>query len=101
MQPGTQRALEFNRIVDAVVVFALTPMGAERLAKLQPSTDPQRVVHALAATTETARFVAAHGRLPLRASSELPQMLGALAIAGRALEAQRLLTLAAFFDSVE
>ncbi len=32
MQPGALRALEFDRIVEAVTAFAQTPMGAERLA---------------------------------------------------------------------
>ena len=53
MQPGALRALEFDRIVEAVRGFALTPMGDERLARLAPSTDPQQVAQLLAATTET------------------------------------------------
>src|SRR2546426_8568340 len=101
MQPGALRALEFDRIVEAVTGFALTPMGAERLARLTPSTDPHKVAQLLAATTETARFIAAHGQFPLRASRELPQILAALAVEGRALEAPRLLALAAFLDSIE
>jgi DNA mismatch repair protein MutS2 len=101
MQAGTQRALEFDRIVEAVAGYALTPMGRERLARLQPSVDPAVVAHALAATTETARYVSAHGTFPLHASNELPQILGALAIEGRALDALRLIALAAFLDSVE
>ncbi len=40
MQPSALRALEFDRIVEAVTGFALTPMGAERLSQLAPSTDP-------------------------------------------------------------
>jgi DNA mismatch repair protein MutS2 len=101
MQAGTQRALEFDRIVEAVAGYALTPMGRERLARLQPSVDPAVVAHALSATTETARYVSAHGTFPLHASNELPQILGALAIEGRALDALRLIALAAFLDSVE
>src|SRR5204863_7596905 len=84
-----------------VTGFALTPMGAERLSRLRPSTDPQQVAQWQAATTETIRFVAAHGVFPLRASSELPQILAALAVEGRALEALRLLALATFLDSVD
>src|SRR5712692_11050240 len=82
MQPGTQRALEFDRIVEAVKGFALTPLGAERLARLQPSTDPRQVANLLAATSETTRYVAARGLFPLRASSELPLILSALAVEG-------------------
>jgi DNA mismatch repair protein MutS2 len=101
MQLTALRALEFDRIVEAVKGFALTPMGAERLARLQPSTDARQVAQLLASTTETARYVAAHGLFPLRASSELPQTIAVLAVEGRALEAQRLLALAAFLDSID
>src|SRR5918912_2883343 len=101
MQLTALRALEFDRIVEAVKGFALTPMGAERLARLQPSTDPRQVAQLLAATGEAARYIAANGVFPLRASGELPQILAALAIEGRPLQAPRLLTLAAFLESVD
>ena len=55
----------------------------------------------LAHTTEAGRFLAATGSLPLRASDELPQIFDALAVEGRPLEALRLLTLAAFLDSID
>jgi DNA mismatch repair protein MutS2 len=101
MQPSALRALEFDRIVEAVTNFALTPMGAERLSRLRPSTDPQQVVQWQAATTETVRFLTTHGLFPLRASSDLPQILTALAVEGRALEALRLLALSTFLDSID
>src|SRR6266536_2715871 len=101
MQPSVLRSLEFDRIVEAVTAFALTPMGAERLEHLQPSIDPQKVAQLLAGTTETTRYLATHGGFPLRASSDLPQILSSLAVEGRPLEAQRLLTLAAFLDSID
>src|SRR5262245_11643547 len=101
MQPGTQRALEFDRIVEAVAGFARTPMGAHRLSRLQPSTDPAAVARLLAATSETVRYVDAHGAFALAASADLPQILGTLAIEGRALDPQRLLALAAFLESVD
>ena len=101
MQPSALRPLEFDRIVEAVSGFALTPMGAERLTALEPSTDAQKVAQMLSATSETMRFVASQGLFPLRASSDLPQILAALAVEGRALEPLRLLALAAFLDSVD
>ena len=101
MQPSALRALEFDRIVEAVVGFALTPMGAERLSRLAPSTDAGRVAQLLAGTTETCRFVAANGIFPLRASDDLPNILTALAVEGRPLEATRLLALVAFLESVD
>ena len=52
-------------------------------------------------TVYLTRYVGAHGGFPLRASGELPQTLGALAIEGRPLEPLRLLALASFLDSVD
>ncbi|MHB8532847.1 MAG: hypothetical protein ACYDC2_09010, partial [Solirubrobacteraceae bacterium] len=101
MQPGALRALEFERIVEAVGSFALTPMGAERLERLAPASDPQKVAHLLAATTETVKYLAGNALFPLRAASDLPKVLSALAVEGRALEPLRLLALAAFLDSVD
>src|SRR5260221_397898 len=101
MQTGALRALEFDRIVDAVRRLATTPMGQERLMHLAPSTDPQKVAHLLAATTETAHYIAKNGLFPLQASPDLPQILDTLAVHGRALEAGRLLSFASFLDSIE
>jgi DNA mismatch repair protein MutS2 len=101
MQSAIIRALEFDRIVEMVRGFALTPMGDERLARLTPSSDSHRVSQTLAATTETTKYLAANSLFPLRAPADLPQVLSALAVEGRALEPARLLTLAAFLDSVD
>jgi dsDNA-specific endonuclease/ATPase MutS2 len=101
MQPGVLRALEFERIIEAVRSFALTPLGDESLGRLAPSTDPHTVAQLLASTSETTRYLTHNALFPLRASSDLPQILAALAVEGRALEAQRLLTFAAFLDSID
>ncbi len=57
MHAGALRALEYDRIVEAVRRFAQTPPGAARLAKLQPLVDARAVAGALAATAETSRFL--------------------------------------------
>jgi len=101
MYPAALKALEFDRIVEMVRGFALTPMGDERLARIAPSSEPQKVAQLLAATSETVRYLASYSLFPLRATSDLPQTLSALAIEGRALEAARLLALAAFLDSID
>jgi DNA mismatch repair protein MutS2 len=101
MQPGVLRALEFDRIVESVRSFALTPMGDERLAHLTPSVEMQRVAQSLAATTETTTYISKRGLFTLRGSAELPQILAALTVQGRALEAMRLLTLSSFLESVD
>jgi DNA mismatch repair protein MutS2 len=101
MQPGALRALEFDRIVEAVRGFALTPMGAERLRRLEPSIDPAQVSKLLATTSETRRYLDVNALFPLRASAELPQILNALAVEGRALEPLRLIAVADFLDSID
>ena len=101
MQPSVLRALEFDRVVEMVRGFALTPMGDERLERLAPSGDPQKVAQLLSATTETAKYLAANGLFPLRSATEMPQILAALAVEGRAIEAPRLLALATFLASVD
>jgi DNA mismatch repair protein MutS2 len=101
MHAAALRALEFDRIVSAVRAFSLTPMGAEALGALEPSTDAAVVAELLASTTQTTKYIAKHGSFALRAHAELPEILGALAVEGRALEAPRLLALATFLDSVE
>src|SRR5262245_46150498 len=100
MQTAALRALEFDRIIEAVRAFALTPLGDERLSGLAPSTDAHEVAQRLAATTQTTEYVARHGVFPLRGSAELPQILSALAVEGPALEGPKLLVLAAFLDSL-
>lgn len=101
MNIAALRALEFDRIVDGVRGFALTPMGSERLRQLAPSTDRTTVAGLLAATTETVRFIARHGTFALRAHADLPDSLAALSVEGRALEPLRLLALATFLDSID
>ena len=76
-------------------------MGSDRLGGLEPSTDPVHVASLLAGTTETKRYLDHNALFPLRASTELPHVLEALAVEGRALEALRLIALADFLDSVD
>ncbi|MGE0703298.1 MAG: endonuclease MutS2 [Vicinamibacterales bacterium] len=100
MVSGVLRALEFDRVVEAVRGFALTPMGEARLAQLTPSPDAGAVARALAVTTEAACFVGKLGTFPLRASEALPDTLASLRVPQVALEPARLLALASFFESV-
>jgi len=100
MHAGALRALEFDRIVEAVCRYALTPNGLRRLEQLAPETDPAAVSARLAATTETVRFLA-DNQIALHAATELETIVGAIAIEGRALEAVHLLSLGAFLASVD
>jgi len=95
------RALEFDRIVEAVADLAVTPTGHEELLQLHPLTDPAAVAFAQKATTEGTRFLADHPGFPLRAPSDLEAIIDALGVEGRALEAGRLVSLADYLESIE
>jgi DNA mismatch repair protein MutS2 len=103
MHSGTLRALEFDRVREALASFALTPLGAARLAKLVPSTVLPEVEFSLAETTEGVNLLgdAAGGGLPLRAPSDLDETLEGLTVEGRPLEALRLVALADFLQSID
>ena len=83
MQPGALRALEFDRIVEAVRGFALTPMGDERLARLA-AVDRSAEGRAAAGGDDARRRATSRrtALFPLRASRDLPQILDALAVEG-------------------
>ena len=101
MQSGAFKALEFDRIVEAVRRRAQTPPGSDRLARLHPLTEAGAVVSALATTAETARFLSGTGEIGLRAPAELEAILAALSIEGRALEPLHLIGLSTFLASVD
>jgi DNA mismatch repair protein MutS2 len=101
MHAGALKALEFDRIVEALGTLALTPLGAARLADLRPMTDPARVEAALAATTEGVVYLADNPVFPLRAPSDFEATLASLAVEGRALEPLQLVGLVEFLASVE
>ena len=101
MHEGALRSLEFDRIVEVVQGFALTPLGAARLAQLHPLTDPREVQAALAATSECVRYVESNQPLALQAPADLDAILTSLAIEGLALEPVRLRGLADFLSSVD
>jgi len=101
MFAGAVRALEWDQIVEVVRGLALTPLGTARLADLEPLTDPHRVSHLLATTTEGVKYLDANPPFALRAPGDLESVLAALAVEGRALEPLRLLAFAEFLDSLE
>ncbi len=100
MQPGALRALEWDQIVDVVRGFALTSLGAARLAELEPQFDNHRVAQLLAATVEGVKYLDANPAFALQAPDDLDALVAALAVEGRALEPLRLIAFADFLDSV-
>ncbi|BCS35622.1 endonuclease MutS2 [Luteitalea sp. TBR-22] len=101
MHAPTLRALEFDQIAAVVRSYAVTPLGAQRLDRLVPSTDPVRVAGALDLTGEALLLLQDHQALPLRGGEAVAAALDGLALQGRPLEPLRLLALADFFDSVD
>ena len=100
MHPGALRALEWDQIVDVVGGFALTSLGAARLAGLEPQFDNHRVAQLLAATVEGVKYLDANPAFALQAPDDLDALVAALAVEGRALEPLRLIAFADFLDSV-
>ena len=100
MHAGALRALEYDRIVEAVRRFAQTPPGAARLARLHPVTEARAAAASLAATAETVRFLRDQ-HIGLQATEDLDAILMSLAVEGRILEAQSLVALANFLASVD
>ncbi len=101
MNANALRSLEFDRIVSVVIGLGVTPPGRDRLAELHPMTDAGRVVAAQRATTEAARFLGDHPGFPLRAPSDLEEILEGLNVEGRPLEPLRLFGLSEFLESIE
>ncbi|HKH71564.1 MAG TPA: endonuclease MutS2 [Vicinamibacterales bacterium] len=101
MHPGTLRALELDRIVLVVTGLAVTTLGRDRLADLHPLTTTAEVLAAQRATTEGTRFLADYPGFPLRAPSDLGEIIDALGVEGRGLEPMRLLGWSGYLESIE
>src|SRR5687767_1284076 len=101
MNAGALRALEFDRLVSVVTGLAVTTLGRDRLADLHPLTTTSEVLAAQRATTEATRFLADYPGFPLRAPSDLGEIIEALGVEGRGLEPMRLLGLSSYLESIE
>ena len=99
MHPGALRALDFDRVIDAVRSFAQTSLGTARLAGVRPHTDPRHAREALDMTSEGVLYLHA-ADAALRAADDLAQVLDALAVEAHRLEPTGLLALATFLSSV-
>ena len=101
MQSAVLRALEFDRIREALAREALTPFGRERALTLEPSTDADRVQRRLDRTQEAVAFLKAGGTLSIDATDDLPAVLASLGVAAEPLTPLQLLALARFTESIE
>jgi DNA mismatch repair protein MutS2 len=101
MHPGTLRALEFSRVLEALASFALTPLGAGRAGELAPLGERAAVQAALAETSEGVWLLDRHPAFPLRAPSDFAETLADLSAPDGPLEPLRLLGLADALDSID
>jgi DNA mismatch repair protein MutS2 len=101
MQASTLRALEFDRIREALARQALTPLGRARAYGLEPSIEVDEVRGRLGLTVEALTFVRAGGSLALHAPEDLDESLRIVDIDDQPLEPLRLLGLADFVESVD
>jgi DNA mismatch repair protein MutS2 len=101
MQSTVLKALEFDRIREALAHEAQTPFGRERALAIEPSADPESVRRRLDETREAVGFLEAGGDLSIDAGDELPAILDALAVAAEPLAPLQLLALARFAESAQ
>ena len=101
MQSAVLRALEFDRIREALAREAATPFGRERALTLEPSAEASEVQRRLDQTQQAKAFLASGGGLSIDAGDELPAVLDALEVATEPLLPLQLLALARFTESVE
>ena len=101
MNDGALRALEFDRIVEAVRSFALTPLGATAIGGLRPLSEARAVRTALSATTEGVKYLETNTPFALESPADLEQIVTTLAIEGRPLEAIQLIGMANFLASLD
>ena len=100
MQSAALRALEFDRIREALAREASTALGRERARTLAPSPSRDEVRKRLDLTVEAAAFVKSSGSLAIDGPDDLEDILGHLEIADQPLAPLQLLGLARFVSSV-
>ncbi len=100
MQAEVSRALEFDRIRDALADAALTPLGRNRALALEPAADFEAVHARLTLTAAAAAFVRQGGSLAISAPEDLDGILAALDVEDRPLDPLQLLGLTRLLESV-
>ena len=100
MQPAVFRALEFDRVRDALSDVALTSLGRMRAMALEPATTIEDVRARLALASAAFAFVRQGGSLAISAPDDLDGILAALDVADRPLDPPQLLGLVRILDSV-
>src|SRR5678809_1565398 len=100
MQSAVLRALEFDRIREALAGEAATPLGRERALALEPATTLDEVRRRLELSAAAAAFEKSSGSLALDGPEDLADVLEHLGVADQPLAPLQLLGLARFVSSV-
>src|SRR5690349_24171170 len=101
MQSGVFRALEFDRVRDALARVTLTPLGYARALALEPATTPDDVAARLRLTAAAGSFVKHGGSLALTAPEDLASTLSVLDIQDEPLDPLQLIGLARLLGSLD
>ena len=101
MQPAALRALEFDRIREALARETATPVGRARALGLEPATGAEAVGRRLTLTGEAVNFLRDGGSLSVEAPEDVDTLLRILDVANEPLEPKPLLALAGAVASVE
>ena len=101
MKPVFYRALEFDRVREALAAEATTALGRERALELEPATEPDEVRRRLALTAEAVAFLKDGDSLSIDAPDDLDRILASLDIIDEPLEPLQLVGLSRCVRSVE
>ena len=99
MHAAVLRALEFDRIREALAREASTPLGRHRALELVPASTIEDVRHRLDLTCEAVTFEKSSGSLAIDAPDDLADVLSHLEIADEPLAPLELLGVARFLSS--
>ncbi|HSG01535.1 MAG TPA: Smr/MutS family protein [Vicinamibacterales bacterium] len=100
MNPAFYKALEFDRVREALAAEAMTALGRARALELEPATEPEHVQRRLALTGEAVAFLKGGGSLGIDAPEDLDRILAALDVIDQPLEPLQLVGLCRFLRSV-
>lgn len=75
-------SLEFNKIKNILEKYAVTYMGKEKIAKLEPSTNSLEIERMQAETTEATSYILKQHDIPLNPVSDISQIIKKVEIGG-------------------
>ena len=100
MDSATLRALDFDRVVEAVRSFAITPLGSTALNDLKPQTELRLVKELLATTSEGVDYLKGNSSFPLESPDDINKIVNTLAVQDRVLEPSQLKGLSRLLSSI-